>query len=164
MMAHPLVTLQRVVIKFANFWGLERVIIAGWQQGLYQPPHWFVVLGTLAITFAYMLVMLCASLGLFLAFPGERRAHLFFLLLMVFICSIHTATFGHERYHLPLIPFLCLYAAAAVVHRSWLHLQEGRHTAVPSLAACIILLAIWGREIFIVEAERIQALLRVLLT
>jgi 4-amino-4-deoxy-L-arabinose transferase-like glycosyltransferase len=164
MMAHPLVTLQRVVIKFANFWGLERVIIAGWQQGLYQPPHWFAVLGTLAITFAYMLVMLCASLGLFLAFPGERRAHIFFLLLMAFICSIHTATFGHERYHLPLIPFLCLYAAAAVVHRSWLCLQEGWHTAVPPLAACVILLAIWGREIFVVEADRIQALLRVWLT
>jgi hypothetical protein len=29
MLAHPLVTLQRTVIKFTNFWGLERVIIAG---------------------------------------------------------------------------------------------------------------------------------------
>jgi hypothetical protein len=164
MLAHPLVTLQRVVVKFANFWGLERVIIAGWQQGLYQPPHWLAVLGTLAITFAYMLVMLCASVGLPLAFPGERRAHIFFLLLIAFICSIHTATFGHERYHLPLMPFLCLYAAAAVVHRSWLRLQEGWHTAVPSMAACVVLLAIWGREIFIVEVERIQALLRVLFT
>jgi 4-amino-4-deoxy-L-arabinose transferase-like glycosyltransferase len=164
MLAHPLVTLQRVIIKFANFWGLERVIIAGWQQGLYHPPHWLAVLGTLAITFAYILVMLCASLGLFLTFPGERRGHIFFLLLMTFICGIHTATFGHERYHLPLIPFLCLHAAAAVVHQSWLRLQEGLHAAVPSLAAWIILLAIWGREIFLVEAERIQALLRVLLT
>ena len=164
MLAHPLVTLQRVVVKFANFWGLERVIIAGWQRGLYQPPHWLAVLGTLAITFVYMLVMLCASVGLPLAFPGERRAHIFFLLLIAFICSIHTATFGHERYHLPLMPFLCLYAAVAVVHRSWLRLQEGLHTAVPSVTACVVLLAIWGREIFIVEVERIQALLRVLFT
>jgi len=164
MLTHPLVTLQRVVIKFANFWGLERVIIAGWQQGLYQPPHWLAVLGTLAITFSYILVMLCASLGLFLAFPGDRRAHIFFLLLMTFICGIHTVTFGHERYHLPLMPFLCLYAAAAVVHRSWLRLQEGLHTAVPSVAACVVLLAIWGRELFIVETERIQALLRLLFT
>jgi 4-amino-4-deoxy-L-arabinose transferase-like glycosyltransferase len=162
MLAHPLVTLQRAVIKFANFWGLERVIIAGWQQDFYQPPYWLAVLGTLAITASYILMMLCASLGLFLACPRDRRVHICFLLLMTFICGIHTVTFGHERYHLPLIPFLCLYAAAAVTRRSWLRLLEGWHTAVPSMAAWAVLLAIWGREVFVVEAERIQALLRAL--
>jgi 4-amino-4-deoxy-L-arabinose transferase-like glycosyltransferase len=163
MLAHPLVTVQRAVIKFANFWGLERVLIAGWHQGLYQPARWLAGLGTLAITASYILVMLCASLGLFLAFPREHRAHIFFLLLMAFICGVHTVTFGHERYHLPLIPFLCLYAAAAVVHRSWYRLPEGWHTAVPSVVPWMVLLAIWGREVFIIEAERIQVLLRALL-
>lgn len=164
MLTHPFITLQRAVIKFANFWGLERVLIAGWQQGLYQPSRWLAGLGTLAITASYILVMLYASLGLFLAPPAERRTHLFFLLLMAFICGIHTITFGHERYHLPLMPFLCLYAAAAIVHRSWRRLQEGWYTAIPSVAAWMVLLAIWSREVFIVEAERIQALLRALFT
>jgi hypothetical protein len=164
MLAHPLVTLHRAVIKFANFWGLERVIIAGWQQGLYQPPLWLAGLGTLVITFFYVVMMLCASLGLFLAGPREWKAHIFFLLLLIFICGIHTAIFGHERYHLPLIPVLCLYAAAAVVNRSWLRLQEGFRTAMPPVVACMVLLAIWGRELFIIEIERIQALLRILFT
>lgn len=164
MLAHPLVTLQRAVIKFANFWGLERVIIASWQQGLYQPSRWLAGLGTLAITFSYILVMLCASLGLFLTFPRERRAHIFFLLLLTFICGIHTAIFGHERYHLPLIPVLCLYAAAAVAHRSWLRLREEVLTAMPPVAAWTALIVIWGREVFIVEMERIQVLLRALFT
>jgi 4-amino-4-deoxy-L-arabinose transferase-like glycosyltransferase len=164
MLTHPLITLQRAVIKFANFWGLERVIIAGWQQGLYQPSRWLAGLGTLAITASYILLMLCASVGLFLAFPEERRVHVFFLLLLTFICGMHTVTFGHERYHLPLIPVLCLYAAAAVVHRSWRRLQESVRTTVPSMIAWLILFAIWGREVFIIEMERIQALLRSLLT
>jgi 4-amino-4-deoxy-L-arabinose transferase-like glycosyltransferase len=164
MLAHPLVTLQRAVIKFANFWGLERVIIAGWQQGLYQPPHWLAGLGTLAITASYIGVMLCASVGLFLAYPRDRKVHICFLLLMTFICGVHTVTFGHERYHLPLIPLLCLYAAVAVVHRSGFRLQERWHTAVPSAIAWVVLLAIWGREAFVVETERIQALLRTLFT
>jgi 4-amino-4-deoxy-L-arabinose transferase-like glycosyltransferase len=164
MVSHPWVTVQRAVIKFANFWGLERVIIAGWQQGLYQPPRWLAGLGTLAITFSYVVVMLCASLGLFLARPAERQAHIFFLLLMIFVCGMHTATFGHERYHLPLVPFLCLYAAAVVVNRSWRRLQDGAPAAVPPMAAWLVLLVIWGREVFIVELARIQALLRMLLT
>jgi 4-amino-4-deoxy-L-arabinose transferase-like glycosyltransferase len=164
MRSHPLVTLQRTIIKFANFWGLERVIIAGWQQGLYLPSPWLAGLGTLGITFSYVSVMLFGSLGLFLGFPGERRAHLFFLLLLVFICGIHTVVFGHERYHLPLIPFLCLYAAAAVVNRGWRCLQSGRLAVMPPIAAWMVLFVIWGREVFIIEIDRIQALLQVLFT
>jgi 4-amino-4-deoxy-L-arabinose transferase-like glycosyltransferase len=161
-LAHPLVTLQRAVVKFANFWGLERVIIAGWQQGLYQPHRWLAGLGTLVITFSYILVMLGASLGFFLALPMERRSHTFFLLLMIFICGVHTVVFGHERYHLPLMPFLCLYAAAAVVNRSWRRLQDGVPVAVFAGAAWLVLLLIWAWEVFIVEMTRIQALLQVL--
>jgi 4-amino-4-deoxy-L-arabinose transferase-like glycosyltransferase len=161
-LAHPLVTLQRAVVKFANFWGLERVIIAGWQQGLYQPPPWLAGLGTLVITFSYILVTLGASLGFFLALPMDRRAHRFFLLLMLFICGMHTVVFGHERYHLPLIPFLYLYAAAAVVNRSWHRLQDGMSVAVSPGAAWMILFLIWAWEVCIVDMARIQALLRVL--
>ncbi len=34
-------TFRRSLIKFADFWGLEREFIAGVQQGLFNPPRWF---------------------------------------------------------------------------------------------------------------------------
>jgi hypothetical protein len=60
------------------------------------------------------------------------------------------------------MPFLCLYAAAAVVNRSWRRLQDGVPVAVSPGAAWMVLLLIWAWEVFIVEMTRIQALLRVL--
>ncbi|MGE3539944.1 MAG: ArnT family glycosyltransferase [Candidatus Tectimicrobiota bacterium] len=160
MLAHPALTLKRAAVKFANFWGLERVIIAGWQQGLYHPPRWFAVMGAIVITSAYTLTMLCASLGYCLVRRDDWRAHAFLLLVTIFICGIHTVIFGHERYHVPLIPFVLLYAAAALRHQSWRRLREGVRTAAPPLLLCLGLLLIWGRELFVIEADRIRALLR----
>ena len=41
MVAHPGTTLRRAVIKFADFWGLEREYAAGIAQGLYARRRWF---------------------------------------------------------------------------------------------------------------------------
>jgi 4-amino-4-deoxy-L-arabinose transferase-like glycosyltransferase len=164
MREHPLLTLKRALIKFCNLWGLERTIIAGWQQNLYHPPQWFAALGTALITGAYPLTMLLASLGLFLAPPHDRKAHLFLILLIAFISGIHMVVFGHERYHLPLIPFLLLYGAAAVVHRGWRRLHEGIRTAAAPAAMCTGLLISWGYEVFIVDAGRIKAFLHLLIS
>jgi 4-amino-4-deoxy-L-arabinose transferase-like glycosyltransferase len=161
MLDHPGLTFQRSVIKFANFWGLERTVIAGWQQELYKPPHWFAALGTVLIPLFYVAVMLLVCLGLFLP-PEDRKAHLLLLLPIGFIAVMHTLTFGHERYHLPLMPLLMLYAAAAVTQRSWQHLDIGLRRAAAPLAVTMILLVIWGREVLVVEADRIQTLLRIL--
>jgi hypothetical protein len=75
---------------------------------------------------------------------------------------MHTLAFGHERYHLPLIPLLMLYAAAAVTQRSWQHLGIRLRRAAAPLAVATSLLVIWGREVLVVEADRIQSLLRIL--
>ncbi len=104
--------------------------------------------------------MLLASLGLFWARPLDSRVHLFFLVFIGFVMSIHTIVFGHARYHLPYMPFLLFYAAGAVVGRKWRYLHTGvRHAAAP-VAIWIGLLVIWGREVFVIEVDRIQALLR----
>ena len=38
---HPVITLRRSLIKFADFWGLEREFIAGFRAGTFTPPAWF---------------------------------------------------------------------------------------------------------------------------
>ena len=40
MREHPGITARRALIKFADFWGLEREYAAGIQQGKYAPPAW----------------------------------------------------------------------------------------------------------------------------
>ncbi len=157
--AHPTLTLKRALVKFASFWGLERVIIAGWFKGMYHVPQWCVLLGSGAITLAYVSTMLLGSLGLCLAPPENRSAHVFIVCLILFICGMHTVVFGHERYHLPLIPFFLLYAGAAVRRQSWRRLRAGERTVVAPLLLWAGLLAIWGWEILVVESESVRGLM-----
>lgn len=160
MLTHPGLTLKRAVVKFVSFWGLERVIIAGWQRGFYTPPWWGVVPASLAITLAYTLTMLCASFGFFLVIPENRKAHLFLVVVMLFMCGVHTIVFGHERYRLPLMPCILLYAAAAWRQQPWRHLRERMPLALAPMAMCLVLLGIWGRELLFIETDRIGTLLR----
>ena len=162
MLEHPGVTIQRSIVKFGNFWGLERTVIAGWQQELYKPPRWMAVIGTILIPLFYAAVMLSACLGIFLAPPEDRRAHGLLLLPLVFIAGMHALTFGHERYHLPLIPILLLYASAAISRRSWQHFGNRLRPVVAPSAVASCLLVIWGREVLIVDADRIQMFLRMI--
>ena len=158
MTAHPLVTMRRATLKFADFWGLERDFLAGVQRGYYAPPNWFAAAAGLAITLAYVLVAIAGVTGVFLAPPG-RNAHLLLLSIILFIAGVHTVIFGHSRYHLPLIPLMLLYASAAVTSGAWRQLPTKRPAGLAALAFTALLLLIWSRELMIRDWDKIQQLL-----
>lgn len=158
MVEHPGLTIQRSLIKFANFWGLERTVPAGFRAGFYHPPMWFAMAVTVLVPFVYASVMLLASLGLFWGLPQERRAHWLFVLLIIMVSGLHSIVFGHARYHLPLMPVFILYAASALVHHSWHHLRDGIARSAGPVFACLILFIVWGWEVLVVEADRIRGL------
>jgi 4-amino-4-deoxy-L-arabinose transferase-like glycosyltransferase len=159
MAAHPGVTLKRAVIKWADFWGIEREYIAALQHGLYRPPAWFRWSATFAIAGAYVVLVVLASLGVFLAPPGDRRVQWLFLMLIGFVSGLHAIVFGHSRYHVPLVPLLLLYASAAAARRTWGRLGRLPIAAGPVLAVGMFM-AIWAREMFVRDAGRIAELLR----
>jgi len=159
-MSHPGITLYRTLLKFLDFWGLERDLIAGFHRGFYRPGIVFEWLVALAIALSYVSLMLLACLGFFLAPPADKHAHVLIIGLIAFVTSLHSLTFGHSRYHVPLVPLLLLYAAAAVRHRSWRRITEGwTHVAGP-VACAALLLSIWAREVLFRDADRIRDLLR----
>ena len=80
MKAHPVETLRRSLIKFADFWGLEREFMAGVQQGMYSPPVWFSVLASAAILAAYALIAIVGAAGIWIAAPHDKRLHAMLLL------------------------------------------------------------------------------------
>jgi 4-amino-4-deoxy-L-arabinose transferase-like glycosyltransferase len=157
-LTHPGTTLRRSVIKFGDFWGLERSFIAGVQQGLYAPPGWFVVLSSALILVSCATTLLLASAGLWLARPAAKL-HLVLLVPVVVMTGLHSLVFGHSRYHLPLIPLLLLYAAALLQHahaRRWL---ARRPATFGAAALVLVLLATWTRQVFVVDAEGVRAFL-----
>jgi 4-amino-4-deoxy-L-arabinose transferase-like glycosyltransferase len=159
MRAHPRETFRRSLIKFADFWGLEREFMAGVQQGLFSPPLWFAVLASAAILFGYVLVAVVGAAGLWIARPRDARVHAIMLLPIVVLVGAHAIAFGHSRYHLPLMPILCLYAAALVVERMPSLAVSRRPALIGAAASITVLLAVWVRQIVLTDLDRIMSLL-----
>jgi hypothetical protein len=159
MRAHPLVTLRRSFIKFADFWGLEREFIAGIQAGFFAPPFWFQVMASVLITLAYVAVVIAGIAGMWLTPPGDRRLQIVLLLPIVLIVGIHTIVFGHSRYHVPLIPLLALYGAALAVERVPSFRLAPRSVWLGAAVTVTAMFAIWVRQVALVDLPRISSLL-----
>jgi len=159
--AHPGLTAQRDVVKFFDFWGLERELVAGGERGFFGGlPRPVLVLLTLLICGAYAFALFAGVFGAFLAPPADRRLHLFLLLLMAFICGLHTLAFGHSRYHLPLMPLVILFAASAVVHRRDLWAGRRGWRFWLAAGACAVFAGGWVWMIVAVDGQHILNLLR----
>jgi 4-amino-4-deoxy-L-arabinose transferase-like glycosyltransferase len=163
MVQHPLVTLRRSAIRFADFWGLEREFVAGVRNGAYRVPVWMTVLVAIVIGVTYPATMVLAAVGAFVTPPKDVRGHVFLMSIVVVICGLHSLVFGHSRYHLPLVPILALYAAAAITNRSFALTRLRTKAAwLPVFATVSILCVIWTRQILVADAARLGQLLNVL--
>ena len=155
---HPGTTVRRSLIKFADFWGIEREFVAGVEWGFFNPPQWFAILASLVIGIGYVLVALFGAAGIWLAAPSERRLHIALLLPVVAITGAHTLAFAHSRYHFPLIPILILYGSALAT-RSEITWRRYQPALIGATIAVTVLLGIWVRQIIVVDAERLRGFL-----
>jgi hypothetical protein len=153
-LTHPLLTIERDVVKFFNFWQLERTFVAAATLGYFgdlTKAAW----GLVAATFcgSYVVVIFAAVFGVCCARPRVWRDHAFLLGSILFPCLIHSLIFAHERYRLPVMPLLSLYAAAALV--DWREIWNRRQTVTFGVAAalCLLLAAGWLRELLMVDLK-----------
>jgi len=152
--AHPLLTLKRSVIKFFNFWQLEREVPAGLSRGYWGnlPPVavWAIAL---LICASYAGGIWAAIFGAVMASASDRQTYVFILLVTGLVCAVHTIVFGHSRYHLPLMPLLLIFAAAAVVYRRhiWEHRKSWRFALCTF--ACALLAVSWVAQAIIDKAQ-----------
>lgn len=158
MRQHPATTLRRSVLKFADFWGIEREYVAALSKGAYRPPRWFVVASSACILLAYPCVLLLGWFGIVGTVDRNPLQHGLVLFAVLFICAVHSLVFGHSRYHLPVMPIVAIYAAAAVSRGSWSWLN-GRRLALAGLGS-LVFGAAWAHEIFFRDGERILRFLR----
>ena len=162
MLSHPATTARRSMLKFLDFWGLERELVGGFRQGLYAPPLWFALIAVVATAIAYPLVLLAGLAGFARAVPSVAGTHLLVLAIVVLVTGVHSVVFGHSRYHLPLIPFLSIYAAAGFAAAPARRLLASPRVAAGVTFACVLFIGVWSRELLFRDADRIRALLELL--
>lgn len=143
-LANPGLTFQRAIIKFFDFWGLERELLAGASEGFFGPLSQTAIIAlTLTIFSTYAVSLLLGIQGFILTPSADWRGHWFLLLVIAFICGMHTLVFGHSRYHLPLMPLIFLYSATAVLHLSSIWGCRNRWQFWVACGACGVIVAGW---------------------
>jgi 4-amino-4-deoxy-L-arabinose transferase-like glycosyltransferase len=160
MRENPGLTFQRDVVKFFDFWGLERELVAGAGAGFFGSiPRVAIVILAGLITVSYLLVLFLGIFGLFLAPPEDWRIHGFFVLLMAFICGIHTLVFAHSRYHLPLIPILLVYTARAIIERRAIWARRKSLSFWLAVGVCLGFVAGWSWLFVAVDLPLLEKML-----
>jgi 4-amino-4-deoxy-L-arabinose transferase-like glycosyltransferase len=156
-LAHPWLTVKRDTVKFFNFWQLERELPASAAAGYFGnlATRWRVLLAAI-ICGSYAVVLFAALFGFCCSPPGDRRIHWFLILSILFPCLVYSLVFAHSRYHLPVIPLLAIYAAAAVVNSK--DIWSRRHAArfATASALCLIFVLGWIREAVVVDLDAIR--------
>ena len=143
---------QLILNKAGYFFGLERRAIQYFYSsnffGYLSPP----ILLALAmfILLPFVLLVPSAAFGA-VAAPRSDAKTLIFLFLAAYITP-HLLILAEERFHMTLIPFLAVFAAAAIAHRreifESLRTPLGwRRWVLPALVA-LLLLFNWGYELW----------------
>ena len=153
--ANPGTTMRRSMIRFADFWGLEREYAAGIGHGLYTPSAWFGMTASVAVVIAFATLAVGGVAGVWLAPPRSWRTQVVLLLPAIAIMGVHTLVFGHSRYHVPLVPLLSLYAAA-LWSEGLVRLSARRLVFAGAAASVAVLAFVWSRQLFVTEVARIQ--------
>ena len=157
---HPGQTLKRDLVKFLNFWQLERSLVAGMSRGYFGgPPVGVVVLSTLLIFGSYAAAMISGIFGAVMAPPPKRAAYWFLLVMIAYVCGLHSLVFAHSRYHLPLLPLVLLFSGAALVARKEIWRRRSTTAFRLATASSGLLIGAWVWEILAVDLHKYMNLL-----
>jgi 4-amino-4-deoxy-L-arabinose transferase-like glycosyltransferase len=162
MAEHPGQTAGRSLVKFFNFWQLDRSLVAGMGRGWFGDlPKPAILVAALLLCGGYALAMFCGIFGAVMAPPADRRVFFLILLVIAYVCGLHVLTFAHSRYHLPLAPLEMVFAAAAVVHRRAIWRRRRTRSFLLAAGLCLVLVGGWVFEIVAADWERVLQVLRV---
>ena len=160
-LTHPFLTAQRDIVKFFDFWGLEREQIAGASQGFFGPmPKIAVWMLALIIVAGYIAGFFTGIFGAILTPPEDWRIFGLFLLVIAFVTGMHTLAFGHSRYHLPLMPLVLTFAGAAVRRAKQLWSSRGRLPFWLATAVCGVFALAWVWDLVAVEGDKLTQLFK----
>lgn len=159
MKSHPAQTLERTGMKALCFWQLERSVPAGIQRGFWgldrlgEMPRKVVFLAVTCIVMVpFALLFLLTIFGVFsLEFTRKTLPTVALLLaVLLYFWALHSLAFAHERYHLPLIPIVVLFAVSLFqnAQAAWLRFRKSPLRWAPAVLLSVTYLVFWCFETY----------------
>ena len=81
------------------------------------------------------------------------------LLVIAFICAMHSLSFGHSRYHLPLMPLILTFGASSVVKSQSVWSSRSRRSFWFAAGLCGVFTLSWAWDFFAVEGDRLSQMI-----
>lgn len=157
MLNNPGLTIRRSVAKFFDFWQLERSFIAGaangWWGDLSRPA---LLLLAATICSSYVMTILTGVFGFCTMRPDDRRLVWFMLLVVGFVCAVHTAIFAHSRYHVSLMPLVFPFTASALLGSAVIWRKRGQTSFWVATVVSALLIGGWIIELIQADATALQ--------
>ncbi|MGE5141687.1 MAG: phospholipid carrier-dependent glycosyltransferase [Rudaea sp.] len=144
----PLIFIERMPVKFADFWGFERNLVdvaQATRDG--KAGGWSSISKAAADLLsdgAYVVLMLLA-IGGFVFAPNDRYKLLFAGFVAYFV-GLHLVVFGDGRFHFPLVPVLGMYAAWFAVSGVPARARRGLRPGA-ALVLALVFVLVWAHEV-----------------
>jgi hypothetical protein len=161
MFANPGATFLRMLGRFVDFWGQERLVINHVLSRFYgEVPFWGTLLIIAVVFGVYSLVVISAGFGYF--FAKLRAFDIFGLLFIGYYTAMHLLVFAHPRYHMPLLPFLALMAARAFALRAEIKIDWRNWRFATAAGVAMIFVAVWIVGLFFFDTKYVELLMQYL--
>ncbi|MGH7602250.1 MAG: hypothetical protein ACREOI_38280, partial [bacterium] len=161
MLANPGATFLRMLARFVDFWGQERLVVNHVLSKFYgEVPLWGTLLVIAAVFGVYSLVVISAGFGYF--FAKLRAFDIFGLLFIAYYTAMHLLVFAHPRYHMPLLPFIALMAARAFALRTEIKIDWRNWRFAAAAGVAMILVVIWIVGLFFFDTKYVELLMQYL--
>lgn len=156
----PGLFLRRIPFKLGGLWNPSSHVIRHLRLGLYgEPGRKTALVLTLPIILSYCAVIFLSLAGLF--FSKNDFLKKIFLILLGFFSLLFCFCAGMSRHRLPLMPFLILYAAYALIHLGSIRAAFfRRRRVIPLLALFALLVYAWIPHIsFLLQIKPLEEIL-----
>jgi 4-amino-4-deoxy-L-arabinose transferase-like glycosyltransferase len=152
---NPGATLIRMLGRFVDFWGQERLVINHILSGYYgEMPIVSTLLIIAAVFGAYTFVIVGASFGYF--FTKLRVFDIFGLFFIAYYTAMHLLVFAHPRYHMPLLPFIVIMAVRGLVSRDEIFSQWKTRRFAGAAGVVVVFVITWIVGLFFFDAKFFQ--------
>jgi 4-amino-4-deoxy-L-arabinose transferase-like glycosyltransferase len=155
MLANPGATIIRMLGRFVDFWGQERLVINHLVSGYYgNLPSTLTMMLMAAVIGGYSLIMAGACIGCF--FSRLRAFEIFGFIFIAYYTAMHLLVFAHPRYHLPLLPLIILIAARAYADRAAIIKNWRTRQFAGAAGLFIVFVVMWIIGLFVFDASYLE--------
>jgi 4-amino-4-deoxy-L-arabinose transferase-like glycosyltransferase len=149
---HPVLSAERAWVRFVYFLNPTNFVVRWVRRGSYsvlpdgtergRPPKAVedVIVGVSVLSYVLLASLAVAGLWAASRHPGVTLA----LLILAAVVFIHSMVYGMSRYRVPLLPFLAIFAAQALVHRKEVLERLRSARGVGALATLLFLAYVWS--------------------